>query len=94
MWFLDGSYIEIIASLSSWDPNLVSELLSDREAKNLMYTHTHTHTHAHTHTHTHAHVHTAYLFIPSRGSLSNEYNLPIQTSIAGDYTLTDVVCIQ
>ena len=37
MWFLDGSYIEIIASLSFWDPNLVSELLSDRVAKNLMY---------------------------------------------------------
>ena len=34
---LDGSYIEIIASLSFWDLNLVSELLSDCVAKNLMY---------------------------------------------------------
>ena len=37
MWFADGSYIEIITSLSFWDLNLVSELLSDRVAKNLMY---------------------------------------------------------
>ena len=34
---LDGSYIEIIASLSFLDLNLVSELLNDSVAKNLMY---------------------------------------------------------
>ena len=34
---VDGSYTEIITSLSFWDPNLVSKLLSDRVAKNLMY---------------------------------------------------------
>ena len=37
MWFADGAYIEIIAFLSFCDPNLVSELLSDRVAINLMY---------------------------------------------------------
>ena len=37
MWLVDGSCIEIIASLSFWDLNLVSELLSDRVAINLMY---------------------------------------------------------
>ena len=33
----ESALCEIIASLSFWDPNLVSELLSDRVAKNLMY---------------------------------------------------------
>ena len=37
MWFVDGAYIEIIAFLSFWDPNLVLKLLSDRVANNLMY---------------------------------------------------------
>ena len=33
----ESALCEIIASLSFWVPNLVSELLSDHVAKNLMY---------------------------------------------------------
>ena len=33
----ESALCKMFASLSFWDPNLVSELLSDRVAKNLMY---------------------------------------------------------